>query len=152
MIIAQKINFIPPFILAILQRSWKLVIPSYYGRPGHMPTKINDINLYDSLMFKSTCKKSNSSFPSFLRYIIAKTLNLLLWVLWACLAKTSKNTSCFQKTLIFIITQNNKFATSLYISRKRGGINITFCMNAKNYISLPSFLKYTKMLQTCYFE
>ena len=54
-----------------------------------MPTKINGINLYDSLMF--ICMQEINFIPPFFFEILQWYYNLLFWVLWACLAMTIKN-------------------------------------------------------------
>ena len=62
-----------------------------------MPITMNGVNLWDSLVF-IYMQKSTSSLTSFSRY--RKDIKLLLWVLEAFLAMTSKNdTNSLQKTL-----------------------------------------------------
>ena len=67
-----------------------------------MLTKINNINLYERLIF-SACKKSTSSLSSFLRNC-KDISNLLFWVFWPYLATRSKNDNVIlQKTLLIVI-------------------------------------------------
>ena len=74
-----------------------------------MPSKINDINLLDNLMF--ICLQKLNFISSFLRYCKDIT-NLLFGVLYTSLATTGKNNfTNLQKTLMFIFMQKNHIYT-----------------------------------------
>ena len=116
---SMLVNFILHFFLEILQRFCEVGILGNFGRPGHAH---NDwMVLYRRIVWcLSTCKKSTSSLLSFLRYCKEST-NLLCWVLWACLAMTSKK------------------------RYHQLGENFDVYLHAKNHIfPSPLFLKYYK--------
>ena len=107
LICIQNFNFITHFYLKILQRNSKLVLLSILGMPGH------SINLKKSLMFIYR-QKSTLSFTFALTYC-KDIANLLLWVLWACLAThTQSDNINLWKTFVLICRQNINFNLQSY--------------------------------------
>ena len=68
-------------------------------------------------LFLYACKKSTSCLHSFL--IHCKDIaNLLAWVLWSCLAKTTENDCiCFEETLMFNFMQKIKSISHLFLAQ-----------------------------------
>ena len=64
----------------------------------------------------STCKKSTSSLPSFVRYYKDIT-NLLFWILWDCLARTVKTilSACRKLWCLFLCKKLCLFLTSVFL-------------------------------------
>ena len=62
-------------------------------------------------------KKWASGFLSFLRYC-KNIVDLLFWVLWACLIIATKNDGiCFKETLILFFMQKIKFISYLFLAK-----------------------------------
>ena len=84
----QKINFKPHLSLEILQRFCKHVILGTLGISGHAHQKLKS-QLVGKFAVYLQAKKSTPSIP-LLRYC-KYVANLLLWVLWKCLAMANRH-------------------------------------------------------------
>ena len=84
----QKFNFFTHFFPEISQNICKLCFFRIIYACLAMPTEINGLSLWESLMVIHM--QNNKLPPSFLRHC-KDILNLLFWVIWAYLAVTSKN-------------------------------------------------------------
>ena len=70
------------------------------------------VSIWRKLVCLYACKKSTSSFTSFLTYL-EEIANLLFWVIWACLA-THKIIVSIKKYLWFLSTGKNQFHPSRF--------------------------------------
>ena len=127
LIFVQKINFITQFF-KILQRNTKLAFFGWFRHAwSHTPKMI--IAIWRYLLHISVGKRSSSSFRFSLRYY-KDIVNLMFWVLWACLTtQTQNDTINLKKTFVFICRQKINFSPShafLEILRRYG--NFLFCV------------------------
>ena len=84
----QKIKLIPRFLLQILQRFCKVFFLGTLGMPvfGYQKRRIQ---LVENLYVYLKAKKSNLPLTSFFE-IMLRYCKLAVWVLWACIATSSK--------------------------------------------------------------
>ena len=85
----QKINFILPVFLEILQRYCKLVILGTLGKPGYTHPKY--YHLVENFRIYLQAKEPLQ--PHVFLEILHRYANFLFWVLWACLYKHTQNGS-----------------------------------------------------------
>ena len=101
----QKINFTTQFFLKILQRNNRLVILGNLRMPGHTHLKWYNIAIWRNFWRLCVGKRSSSSITFSMIYY-KDIVNLLFWVLWACLVtQTQSYTINLQKTFVFICRQ-----------------------------------------------
>ena len=111
----QKINFIPDFFFffEILQRYTDFLFWELW-ECSIIPIKIRVLIFRKPSCF-SACKKSTSSFTSFLRYC-KEMANLLFQVIWTCMATYTLNDSInLKKPLMFICRQKINFILHIFL-------------------------------------
>ena len=115
----QKIDFILPVFLEILQRYCKLVVLVTMGMFDHPPSKMIAL-IYRKISCLSACKKSISSLIFFSKYC-KEMADLLFWVIWACLATHILNDSInLRKSSMFICKLKINFILPVFLEILEG--------------------------------